>query len=102
MPPIQPGGGPLLAVLRIETGDGSPVPAAIRSDRAWVIHNGEVWTSEVEQTPRDQTAPDYIVTARNGPKWGPGVTVDVVARVINSRGGVSLLRAPAQTIGRSD
>lgn len=99
MPISPPDGRPLIALLRISTDDGSPVPRSITADTSWVIHDGEVWSAKVEQRPRAESAPIYEVIARNGPKWGPGVAVDVVVRLVDSQGRAFLLRAPGQTIG---
>lgn len=99
MPISPPDGKPLVAVLTIATADGSPVPATVTADTSWVIHSSDVWSAAVEQRPRAETAPAYEVIARNGPKWGPDVTVDVVVRLVDSTGRSFLLRAPGQTIG---
>jgi hypothetical protein len=99
MPISPPDGRPLAAVLTIAAEDGSPVPATVTADTSWVIHGSEVWTAAVEQRPRAETAPAYEVIARNGPKWGPDVSVDVIVRLIDSSGRAFLLRAPAQPIG---
>jgi hypothetical protein len=98
MPISPPDGKPLGGVLRIKTDDRSPVPASVSVDTSWVIHDTDVWSTTVEQRPRVETAPDYEVIARNGPKWGPNVTVDVVVRLRDSNGHMFLLRAPGQTI----
>jgi hypothetical protein len=99
MPISPPDGRPLAAVLTIRTEDGSPVPPTITADTSWVIHDADVWTAAVEERPRAETAPAYEVIARNGPKWGPGITVDVVVRLIDSTGRAFRLRAAAQPIG---
>jgi hypothetical protein len=100
MPISPPDGQPLVAVLSIKTDDGSPVPANITADTSWILHNTEVWSATVEQRPRAETAPIYQVIARDGPKWGPNVAVDVVVRLVDSTTGRwFLLRAPGQTIG---
>lgn len=98
MPISPPDGKPLVAVLTIVTEDGSPVPTTVTADTSWVIHSSGVWSAAVEQRPRAETAPAYEVIARNGPKWGPDVSVDVVVRLVDSSGRSLLLRAPGQTI----
>jgi hypothetical protein len=98
MPISPPDGKPLGGTLRIQTDDGSPVSAGVTAETSWVINKGEVWSTTVEQWPRADTAPNYEVIVRGGPKWGPNVTVDVVARVRDSKGTMFLLRAPEQSI----
>jgi hypothetical protein len=99
MPISPPDGKPLVAVLKIAAENGSEVPASVTADTSWVIHSTEVWSAAVEQRPRAETAPAYEVIARNGPKWGPDVSVDVVVRLVDSTGRSFLLRAPGQAIG---
>ena len=98
MPISPPGGKPLIAALRISTGDGSPVPAGIKVETSWIIHEGEVWSAPVEQRPRGATAPSYEVVARNGPAWQPGGEAVAVVRLVDSKGRTFLLRAPAKRI----
>jgi hypothetical protein len=103
MPISPPDGKPLIAVLRVRAADGTAVPPGVRADAVWVVFGGEVWTArEVEERARDETAPFYEAVARNGPKWGPGVTVEVVVRLRDSTGRSVLLRAADQLVHRTD
>ena len=47
-------------------------------------------------------APVCEFVVRDGPKWGPGVFVDVVARLIDKEGRHYLLKAPKQAVKRTD
>ncbi|HXE79510.1 MAG TPA: hypothetical protein VNK41_02065 [Vicinamibacterales bacterium] len=98
MPISPPDGKPLSVVARMTTTDGSRVPESLRVEKLFVVHGGEAWETHVEERPRNQTAPAYELTARNGPKWGPGVKVDVIVRVVDSDGRTSLLRVPDREI----
>jgi hypothetical protein len=62
-----------------------------------VIFGDQVWTADVEQA---QGTQDWV--ARDGPKWGPGVRVDVVARLRESIGKEVLVRASDRLIQRTD
>ena len=98
-PITPPDGKPLVAVLQVTTDDGSPVPSSIRAEFVWIIYGTEVWTSvPQEERARAETAPLYEVVARDGPKWGPDVTVDVVVRLRDGNGPRSLLRATNQPV----
>ena len=98
MPPSPPDGRPLTAIARIQTVDRAPVPATLRATDVWVVRGSDVWRAAFrEERPRSDTAPDYEVVARDGPKWGPEVTVDVVLRVTDGRRDW-LLRAADQRI----
>ena len=102
--PIAPSDGrPLIAVLRVTPADDAAVPAQVHADAAWVVFGDQVWATRVaEERPRKATAPAYEVVARDGPKWGPGVSVDVVVRLRDGAGHAALLRAPGQRIHRTE
>jgi hypothetical protein len=100
MPVSPPDGKPLVAILRLRASDGSAPPSDVHIDAAWVVNGREVWTTGVGE--ERVTSTSYEVVARNGPKWGPGVAVDVIVRVRDSHGTTSLLRAANQLIGRTD
>jgi hypothetical protein len=102
MPISPPDGRPLIAVLRVKAADGTTVPSSVRADAVWVVFGSEVWAARTaEERSRDETAPFYEAIARNGPKWGPGVTVDVVVRLRDNAGQSVLLRAPDQFVHRT-
>lgn len=105
MPPAPDDGKPLTAILLIETSDHSPLPATITTDSLWVIHGDDVWatTFEDEETPPDMRREYRLVrVARNGPKFGPGVAVNVVVQVSGAGGQAKYLSAREQMIGRTD
>jgi hypothetical protein len=98
MPVSPPDGKPLIVVAQVKTTDGSPVPASIRATDIFIVFDNTVWsTSAREERSRSETAPVYEVVGRDGPKWGPGVTVDVIVRMTDGAS-VSFLRAPGQPI----
>jgi hypothetical protein len=98
MPISPPDGKPLAAVLRVNTADGSPVPTDVRAGMVFIVYGTEVWSkTPAEERARSETAPAYEFMAREGPKWGPGVEVDVVVR-LTSGGGTYLLSARKQRI----
>ena len=102
--PISPADGKALSgVLRVGTSDGSGVPSRVTADRAWVIFGEQVWQATPSETgSRDGTSPIYELVVRDGPKWGPGVSVDVVVRLQDGSGRSVLLRAASQLIQRTD
>jgi len=104
MPIAPPDGRPLAGLVRISAEDGSPVPTDISAATTWVIHgssSGDIWTTSGTPQPRDQTAPALVLLLTGGPKWPPNDTVDVVVRLRDATGRVTLLRAPQQVIGAS-
>jgi hypothetical protein len=103
MPVAPPDGEPLRAVLRVSTADSSAFPPGVRADAAWVLNGGAVWATWVEETrPRVAGDPTLEVSAAGGPKWGPGIEVDVVVRLRDAGGAAWYLRARRQLIHRTD
>ncbi|WP_229068452.1 hypothetical protein [Actinoplanes sp. DH11] len=81
MPICPPDGQPLIASVRI-LAEPAALPATLRADRIVVVHGGEVWVAPlVEEYPGSREAAGFQVVARNGPKWDPNVTVDVVVEL---------------------
>jgi hypothetical protein len=98
-PISPPDGKPLVALLQVRTEDGSAVPATVRADTVWVIFGTETWSGvPQEEHSRVETTPVYEIVARDGPRWGPGVAVDVVVRLRDASGRGFLLRATNQLI----
>jgi hypothetical protein len=98
MPISPPDGKPLIVLARVEGADGSPVPAVIEATTISVVFSDSLWTAAAkEEQSRAAAAPAYEVIARDGPKWGPGVHVDVVVRLTDGMR-AWLLRAANQPI----
>jgi len=101
--PFSPADGkPLIAVLRIKSRDGTAIPSTLSVDSVWVVNGETAWVAKATQEypPADSSYIEFV--ARDGPKWGPGVTVDVVLRLRESTGDPLFLRATAQPIHRTD
>ncbi len=100
-PVSPPDGKPLIAIAWITAVDSLAIPATLDATRLWVIKDHEVWETAFYDEDRSYV-PDYKLEkiAREGPKWGPNITVDVVVRVVDKRNGRQyLLRASEQYIG---
>lgn len=103
-------GSPLMVVVRITSADKQPLPSGIRVDRVWVLYGEQSWeVSDLRGRIAGQdldkdlwikcaVTPVCEVTVRGGPKWGPGVYVDVVVRFTDSEGQVHFLQAPNQFV----
>lgn len=105
MPISPPDGKPLIALVYIETADTASFPQSISSDAIWIVCSGQVWKSFFTDEPRQPNPlkPNrYERVARDGPKWGPSVYVDVIVRVLDGGGNTFFLRASNQWIGRTD
>jgi hypothetical protein len=100
MPLSPPDGKPLVAVLFIKAADGSPIVTDVRADAAWVVYGDFVWAcSEVERQNLGGERRRFAI--RGGPKWGPGVTVDVIVRVRDDEGHVALVLSRGRFIERT-
>lgn len=108
-----PNGSPLMVAVKITSADKQALPSGIRMERVWVLYGEESWEvsdlrgrkpgqdGDNEGWIRCSTLPVCEVTVRDGPKWGPGVDVDVVVRLSDSEGRTYLLQAPNQKIQHS-
>jgi hypothetical protein len=103
MPISPPDGKPLIGIAYIDGIDTASLPSTITADAIWIVHDGQVWkgffTNETS-TPQKPNRLEKVV--RNGPKWGPGVYVDVIVRLLDAGGSEHLLRASHQYISRTD
>ena len=97
-------GKPLIAVARVTVVDDTAAfPAGVTVDRMWIVNGDQLW----ESTPREEQARGSAkvetleVVSRDGPRWGPGITVDVVVRLRDAAGNTVLLRAAAQPVNRT-
>ena len=104
-------GTPLMVGLKVATADKQAFPSEVRMDRAWVTFGEQVWETTAFRSSRKPEDDGWIkcsptpvceATVRNGPKWGPGVYVDVVVRLTDAAGRHYLIKAPKQLIQRSD
>ena len=87
-PIVPPDGSPLIVSVRLP-----PSTTGISIDRIWVLFGDQVWSGTPEQNPGSA---EWV--ARDGPKWGPNVTVDVVARLNATGSPRQLVRAAGQPI----
>jgi hypothetical protein len=103
MPISPPDGKPLVALGWLFETDSLAIPGDVTIDFLWVVNGDATWATEFsdEELPPQQ---DYILQriARGGPNWGPGIAVDVVARVHTGSGDSRLIIATRQMIGRTD
>lgn len=103
MPVSPPDGKPMAAVVRLVRADDAAPINDLRIEELFVLFGEQLWEPHSLEERLPGSGQDwYEVVARDGPKWGPGVDVDVIVRV-RSPGGVSqLLRAAGVRIQRTD
>lgn len=98
MPPVPAGGPPTTLVVSIATSDSAVAPN-VTLDAAWVVNGSDVWSPALEFDPLVDPYPNTILKfGRNGPKWEPGTTVDVVVRVRAPDGRSYLIRSAGEKV----
>jgi hypothetical protein len=102
-PVAPPDGQPLIVVVMASPSDMMPLPDDLAIDRVWVLKGEEQWSAAPEEPGGrgESPATRLEVSARNGPKWGPGIEVDVVVRLKQGKK-TWLVRAPGVDIKRTD
>ena len=102
MPLAPVNGHPLAAVLRIASADSAVLVTTLRVDTTWVLSGGEAWALHhaSREVPSD-TARVYEVSMFGGPKWPPGIRVDVVVRIQDKAGRIYFLRATGVKVMRT-
>jgi hypothetical protein len=103
MPSTTPGGKPLIAVVRLTAPKEDTFPAGIEARYLWVLSHDAIWRAALVLENPNAAPPNAVETiARNGPKWGPGVTVDVVIGVRTPSDSLQLVRIKDAYIIRTD
>jgi hypothetical protein len=94
-PVAPPDGEPLIVVVRVSAAEPIPTPADLSIDHVWVLKGKEQWSAKPDSRSSSEAA------IRGGPKWGPGIKVDVVARLKQGKK-TWLVRAAGVEIKRTD
>ena len=102
-PISPPDGKPLIVVVNIIESNAEIFSTGVRADSLWIISGNQVW-SGIFSTEDRPGPPAHIheKIARDGPKWGPGIQVDVVVRLLDKEERFYLLKAENQLIQRTD
>lgn len=102
--PVAPADGwPLIAAVRMFDNANATFRPGLKARYVWVLTADEVWGTPIADEVRDG-ANILTVYGRNGPKWGPGITVDAVLGLTVSADSdsLSLVRFPGILIYRTD
>ena len=102
-PISPPDGKPLIVVVNIIESNAEIFSTEVRADSLWIISGNQVW-SGIFSTENRPGGPAHIreKIARDGPKWGPGIQVDVVVSLLDKEERFYLLKAENQLIQRTD
>ncbi len=102
-PIAPPDGQPLIVVVKVSPSDMMPLPSDLAIDRVWVLNGKKEWSAAPDEPGGREESPvtRLEMSARNGPKWGPGIEVDVVVRLKQGKK-TWLVRATGVDIKRTD
>jgi hypothetical protein len=109
---FQPGvgmssdGSELMVRIEVKSTERGRFPPLMRPDWVAVIHGDRVWMTYgvIEHLTVGELADVdyYTVMARHGPKWGPGITVDVLVQLVDQWDSTYRLRSTGVSIFRTD
>ena len=100
MPIAEEDGSKLFCTSKLTDVDQLSIPTSINLNKLYVIKGDEIWKANYSETNRNV---NYILEglAKDGPKWGPDIEVDVVCEFENS-GTVYRILAKSQWINKTE
>lgn len=102
MPSSPADGKPMIAVIHLVTADSTDIPADLSPTCLWVLNGRQIWASTFSAEARPPGPPYELErVARDGPKWGPNIDVDVVVG-IEDQGVIRLVAARRQRVIRTE
>ena len=102
MPICPPDGRPLVALVKVKAPGETAISSRIDATRLWVVKGIEIWETEITSLEGSTVGDTLEKVGRDGRKWEPGISVDVVVRIIDLKSGKSyLLKASNQAIQRT-
>jgi len=102
MPVCPPDGRPLVALVKVKAPGETAISSKIDATRLWVVKGVEIWETELASWEGPTIGDTLKKVGGGGPKWEPGISVDVVVRIIDLKSGRSyLLKASNQAIHRT-
>jgi len=96
MPISPPDGKPLIAIIRVYACNVENFPLTTSIERLWIIAGTNILSTTATEEVRVDGA-IYEMVFRDGPKWGPGIKIDVVVK-LNVHSQIYYLKAVNQMI----
>ena len=91
-----------MALVKVKAPGETAISSKIDATRLWVVNGVEIWETELASRGGSTIGDTLEKIGRDGPKWGPEITVDVVVKIIDLKSGKSyLLKASNQDIHRT-
>jgi hypothetical protein len=101
MPMAPPDGNALRAIITFSLISPSDFSENVTAADVWIVNGSEVWGAPLQM--QDLGRADQVVLwAEGGPKWGPGIQVNVILGLTIEGRGLQLVRLPDATIARTD
>ena len=87
MPDSPENGKPMISINWLVCINSNKIPKNISMVKQYVIYNDEVWEANYENEAPAPSLPEHKMEriSRNGPKWGPGIYVDVISQIRDSK-----------------
>ncbi len=99
--PSSPADGkPLIAGIEIVASKGKNLPDDLDTDAVWVAKSEAVWGAHYSDELFEEDPKRIVKIAREGPKFGPNIKVEVIAR-LRYKGNTYFLRASGVKIEKT-
>ncbi len=96
MPISPPDGKPLIVITKVYAYNVEDFPLTTNIERLWIIDGTNIKSANATDEFSVEGA-KYEMVFRDGPKWGPGIKIDVVVK-LNVHSLIYYLKAVNQTI----
>jgi len=103
MPTSPTDGEPLSASATFYPISGPDFSKNVSAAYMWVVKGDEVWHAGMKSDdPTRYPHNEVVWIAGGGPKWGPGIQVDVIIGLVIENRGLQLVKSTGVTITRTD
>jgi hypothetical protein len=103
MPMSPPDGRPMTAMATFYPISEPDFAMNVTAVYAWVVKGNEVWgTGMTSEDPSHLPHNEVVWLAEGGPKWDPGIQVDVIIGLMIENRGLQLVRQTGITIDRAE
>ena len=85
MPISPPNGKSLVSINWLISSDSISIPVNFEMKQQYVIYNDSIWIADYENEKHSSPAYKIEKVSRNGPKWGPNIYVDIVAKILDTK-----------------
>ena len=97
MPISPPDGKPLIVIIRVHAVGMDDFYLSMIIERLWLIDVLNIVSTQSSEEYR-VNGNTFEIVFRDGPKWGPGIFIDVVVKLVSEDFGIYYLKAVNQLI----